>query len=176
MSKTLKTAKGKTAQEGGLAFQEEIHALLKELEPKMKMRHRRLYDTRSTQGMTALPEQDGDFLTLVNGTEWLIEVKASLRHESLGASRSSLTDLVAEHQAAAQRLQRRAGGRGMFVFHHLDSSYVEFWEGRHVGMMRATPKEHLDYRFLLRVASDKKTLRETFTKIFNDPDLLTQAE
>lgn len=169
MAKT--TAKGKTAQEGGLAFQDQIHDYLKELEPKMRMRHRRLYDTRSTGG-GALPEQDGDFLTLANGREWLIEVKASLKFESLGQSRSSLTELVAEHQAAAQRLQGRAGGYGMFIFHHLDSSFVEIWHGQHVGLMRATPKEHLDHTMVLRVGSDKKSVKEALVQIFTNPKTL----
>ena len=169
------TAKGKTAQEGGLWFQDEIHAYLKELEPKMRMRHRRLYDTRSTQG-GALPEQDGDFLTLVNGREWLIEVKASLKFQSLGQSRSSLTELVAEHQAAAQRLQVRAGGTGMFIFHQLDSPYVEIWDGNHVGKMRATPKEHLDYRFHVRVGSDTRTVKQALADIFSGKLQLINGE
>lgn len=166
-----KTQKGKTAQEGGHEFQALIQECLTELQKTTRMRFTRLYDTRSTQG-GCLPEQDGDFMTMCCGNGWLIEAKASLKFESLGESRSSLTEMVAEHQAAAQRIYVRAGGYGLLVFHHLDSGVVEFWRGDKVGLARATPKEHLDYSFMFRTDSSKKNLMKVLKETLSDPKKL----
>lgn len=166
-----KTAKGKTPQEAGIIFQGLVQECISELQSTTKLRLTRLYDTRSTNG-GYLPEQDGDFMAMCCGNGWLIEAKASLKFESFGESRSSLTEMMEEHQAAAQRLYVRAGGYGMVVFHHLDSSVVELWRGDLVGAARATPKEHLDYRFMLRTAADKKTLKATLREVLSDPKKL----
>jgi len=163
---------GMTAQEGGHEFQALIQSVLSEMQKTTRMRMLRLYDTKSTNGGSILPEQDGDFITLCTGNPWLIEAKASLKFESLGESRSSLTEMLPEHQGAAQRLWVRSGGYGLVVFHHLDSSVVELWRGDLVGLTRATPKEHLDYHFMRRCGASKAELKATLTEVLKDPKRL----
>lgn len=167
--KQLTMKNGMTAQEGGHWFQGEVQTMLTELQKTVRMRSLRLYDTRSTNGGGIIPEQDGDFIALVQGKGWLIEAKASLKFESLGESRSSLTEMLPEHQGAAQRLWVRSGGCGLIIFHHLDSPFVELWRGDHVGTMRATPKEHLDYRFMKRIGSSKKELTAGLKLVLTQP-------
>lgn len=176
MTTVKKTKKGLTAQEGGHFFQGEVQKALTELQKTCRMRSLRLYDTRSTAGGNVIPEQDGDFLAMCAGKGWLIEVKASLKFESLGESRSSLTEMVAEHQAAAQRIWVRSGGYGLVIFHHLDSSVVELWRGDVVGLQRATPREHLDYQFVKRVGSSKKELLAALKEVLFDPSKLFYGE
>lgn len=167
----LKTKGGLTPQEAGHVFQNQVQECLSELQKTVRMRMLRLYDTRSAQG-GVLPEQDGDFVALCRGNAWLIEAKSSLKFESLGASRTSLTELVPEHQAAAQRIWVRSGGYGLVIFHHLDSGYVELWKGDLVGLTRATPREHLDHRFMLRVSAVKKELQSALKDVLLDPKKL----
>lgn len=163
---------GSTAQEGGHTFQALIQTCLTDLQKTTRMRALRLYDTRSTNGGSVLPEQDGDFIVQCTGHGWLIEAKASLKFESLGQSRSSLTEMMPEHQGAAQRLWVRSGGHGLVVFHHLDSSYVEFWRGDYVGEVRATPKEHLDHQFMFRCSAKRKDLQQTLRDVLTTPSKL----
>lgn len=167
----LKTKNGMTPQEAGHVFQQQVQDCLTDLQRTVRMRFIRLYDTRSAQG-GILPEQDGDFLVMCKGVGWLIEAKSSLKFESLGQSRSSLTELVPEHQAAAQRLWVRSGGCGLVVFHHLDGGYVELWKGDHVGLTRATPREHLDHRLMLRVGASRKDLQQALKEVLTTPSKL----
>lgn len=162
---------GCTAQEGGHIFQDLVQGHLAQLQKTVRMRLIRLYDTRSAQG-GVLPEQDGDFIVLAEGRPWLIEAKASLKFESLGESRSSLTELLPEHQGAAQRLWVRSGGYGLILFHHLDGSYVEFWRGDVVGQIRATPREHLDHHFMFRCGAGKADLQAALKDVLTNPSKL----
>lgn len=167
-----KTAKGLTPQQYGKQFEGRIQQLLSKMQETTRMRLVRLYDTHST-GMAghSLPEQDGDFIAVAAGHSWLIEVKTSFDHTSLGESRKSLA-LMATNQAAGQRLWVRAGGYGLVLFHQADSAYVEFWRGDHVGACFAKPGEHLDFAFQFRVPATDKDLREALRTVLTDPTKL----
>lgn len=164
-----KTAKGLTPQQYGKEFENRIQGLLTKLQAKVRMRMTRLYDTASTGiAGTTLPEQDGDFIVVAHGKHWLLEVKTSFEHTSLGESRRSLS-LMKDHQAAAQRLCCRAGGYGLVLFHQADSPYVEFWRGDHVGECYIKRGEHLDFSFQRRVPAIDADLSEALQLVLTNP-------
>lgn len=162
-----------TAQQYGKVFEDRIRSLMVKLQSTTRMRVVRLYDTTSTglAGNT-LPEQDADFIVQAAGKGWLIEVKSSFEHTSLGESRRSLTGLMKEQQAAGQRLWVRSGGFGLVIFHQGGSPYVEFWRGDHVGECYVKKGEHLDFAFQRRVPATDKDLTEALREILTDPTKL----
>lgn len=170
----LRTKNGKTAQEGGHLFQQRVQDILSDAEKRHRVQFIRLYDTRSTQG-GFLPEQKADFTAVAQGNSWLIEAKASLVHESMAAGRGPLNDLISSHQAAAAKLWVRAGGHSLFVFHHLDSAYVELWPGEYVGEIYVTPRAHLDYQRCLRIPSSEKELAAELILTLKDPNRLRRT-
>lgn len=166
-------AAGKTPQQYGKEFEGRIQKLLTAMQQQTRMRLTRLYDTASTgAGGSILPEQDGDFIALVEGNHWLIEVKTSFEQTSLGESRRSLTGLMKSHQAAAQRLVVRSGGYGLILFHQYNSPYVEFWRGDHVGECFVKSGEHLDFNFQRRCPATDKDLTETLRQVLTTPSQL----
>lgn len=168
-----KTAKGLTPQRYGKEFEARIQGLLSNMQKTTRMRLIRLYDTHSTgAGGTILPEQDGDFIVVCKGSPWLIEVKSSFEHTSLGESRRSLTGLMANHQSAAQRLWVRSGGFGLVIFHQADTPYVEFWRGDHVGECFIQKGEHLDFGFQRRVPATDKEITAALVEVLSDPTKL----
>lgn len=164
-----KTSKGLTPQQYGKEFEERIRILIADLQKTSRSRLVRLYDTHSA-GLAGnvLPEQDGDFITLFFGKPWLIEVKSSYEHTSLGESRKSL-NLMKSNQAAGQRLWVRAGGYGLVIFYQADSSHVEFWRGDHVGECYVKAGEHLDFNFQRRVPATDKDLTEALRLVLSNP-------
>lgn len=165
-----KTGKGLTPQQYGKEFENRIQGLLTKLQQKARMRLVRLYDTTSTGiAGNVLPEQDGDFIVNAYGKPWLIEVKSSFEHTSLGESRRSLTGLVKDHQAAGQRLWCRSGGYGLMIFHQADTPYVEFWRGDHVGECFIKKGEHLDFGFQRRVPAIDADLSEALLLVLTNP-------
>lgn len=165
--------RGKTPQQYGKEFEGRIQSLLTTMQQKHRLRLTRLYDTSSTgAGGAILPEQDGDFIALMEGKHWLIEVKTSFEHTSLGESRRSLTGLTKSHQAAAQRLVVRSGGFGLIIFHQYETPYVEFWRGDHVGACFIKNGEHLDFAFQRRVPATDKDLTEALALVLKDPSEL----
>lgn len=165
-----KTSVGLSPQQYGKEFENRIQGLLTKLQTKTRMRFHRLYDTSSTGiAGNALPEQDGDFIVVAHGKHWLIEVKSSFEHTSLGESRRSLTGLMKDHQAAGQRLACRAGGYGLVIFHQADTPYVEFWRGDHVGECYIKRGEHLDFGFQRRVPAIDADLTEALQLVLTNP-------
>lgn len=162
-----------TAQQYGKVFEDRIRSLMVKLQSTTRMRVIRLYDTASTgvAGNT-LPEQDADFIAVAYGNPWLIEVKTSFEHTSLGESRRSLTGLMKEHQAAGQRLWVRSGGYGLVIFHQAGTPYVEFWRGDHVGECYVKKGEHLDFAFQHRVPSSDNAITEKLRLILANPKQL----
>lgn len=162
-----KTSKGLTPQQYGKEFEERIRELISELQKTTRSRLVRLYDTHSAGG-NILPEQDGDFVVLFFGKPWLIEVKSSYEHTSLGESRKSL-NLMKTNQAAGARLWARAGGYSLVIFYQADTPYVEFWRGDHVGECFAKPGEHLDFNFMRRIPATDKDLTQALREILSNP-------
>jgi hypothetical protein len=95
-------------------------------------RYTRLYDTRSAGGY--LPQQQGDFIVAAATGGWLIECKASRKHNSL---KSCLADNVEQHQAANLRLWHRFQPAIVLFCAAGDGNRIEVWDGETIGHARA---------------------------------------
>ena len=120
-------------QKHGKRFEKDVQACLDRLKETGMLAYVRLYDTRSAGG-NYIPAQPGDFIVSAGGFGHLIEVKASLEHDSL---KTGLSSLVPIEQAASHRLWQKSGSPSWFLFKSMASRKIELWDGEHVGEARA---------------------------------------
>lgn len=145
----------------GSKAQEHIRLALQELRETRPCAYVRLYDTKSAGGRM-LPENPGDFIATISGTSILIEVKSSVKWETLAGVH--LYSYVRKSQVTGARVWSRAGAASVFTFEHLPSGRIELWDGDDiVAAVRSRVK--LDMKPTL--VTHRKELAEVFWQLFS---------
>lgn len=116
----------------GTEFQDDVQAVLKDLQSKHPLFFDRFYDTKSTgtfrqgRGKAFIPPRPGDFLVGHKGLASVLECKASESHAGLRSGRSAL---VKDGQCAKMRMWMRSGNLGFFIFRNKLEDVIEVWDG-----------------------------------------------
>jgi hypothetical protein len=113
----------------GKAAEKYIKAALELLERTTKATYARFYDSTSAglgKGGNYIPPSPADFVVIVKGRPWLLEVKSSEKHETL--PECTLRSVFSEHQIMSARVWLRANSDAVCAFYSLKTKQFSFWK------------------------------------------------
>jgi hypothetical protein len=114
----------------GKSAEDLVRAALETMEAKSRATFIRLYDSRSAgfgSGGNTIPPQPADFVVVLDGVTFLLEVKSSVTHHSL--ANTTLRNVFSAEQMLGVKLWTRAGAQSMVAFYSESDSRFELWEG-----------------------------------------------
>lgn len=107
-----------------------VQDALKLLESKSRATYVRLYDSKSAgfgKGGNLIPPQPADFIVVMLGFPFLLEVKSSDKHDSLADT--TLRSVFSAEQMLGVRLWKRALGGALCAFYAIRTGKFELWDG-----------------------------------------------
>lgn len=106
-----------------------VQDALKYLEAKSRATYVRLYDSKSAgfgKGGNLIPPQPADFIVLLHGFPFLLEVKSSDSHDSLADT--TLRSVFSAEQMLGAQLWKRALGGALCAFYSIRTGKFEIWD------------------------------------------------